>query len=762
MSEFDALSDSDWLDIASNRESDDTDSVISADSHCSEDAGLIPLSRRSSMSIGSSREGEVDAWEGFLEESSEDEVQSIIPETVASPVTAVMIEYPMPWSNSDTTDGTAHDPFEEQRVNEALDQSMMSTLSASRSSATSTHASLRDLRLSFPDPLTSSTPSRNELNSSYEGVSLCDAMVDADLTTDGSSNINCTNVSLLPLSGEDTAEDPGALKSTPVVTGETFKEEQPLFEVVLYGSPSSIKWSFVLSLVEKAAGALVSDHGFVEVTFNADQATRCLQIRSEVDVNVNHVVSVYDRTDDVGNVPTSHALAKRPSLAIIYLPARVTITTDHSLYLPVLAPSYSPDDAISRHHLARRDWDFLSVPSDKVVQVGNDTESVIFDGGNAEIQVIRAHRLLDRLLAVAKRRPAKVLSDHIRPAQAVTLSTPPTPTMAATSPIAPYSGISSIVTNHTTSVLAPIASTETTMMTTEKEVSLSIFSPGTTSLSIIPDSTLNQAASSVPDTTGSASCKPSPWVAKLKSAKNIMIRPATSIVNEVEPSTTVIPLTGGGSGPSKTTALGLVVETLTEALDGHVARLRSEYRVDELLESLDDLTRAIHRQTVYRIDKGKGKAKEIKDTFSETLDAQVARLRNEYHVDDMVESLDEIGRELRRQAIYRVDKGKGKAKDIRDIVQYRHERARSKARDLKKKGEEIMYRASAEIKERTNNAKKKARDITDSLANSESIRSYQKLHEEWVAILKEKGGERPSKRSQKCGLFSRPWEFYRV
>src|ERR1700720_498273 len=71
MSEADSLSDTDWLDISSSKESDDNDSVSSrASDHDETDFG--PPSRRSTISIGSSRDGDVEAWEGFAEDSMDE------------------------------------------------------------------------------------------------------------------------------------------------------------------------------------------------------------------------------------------------------------------------------------------------------------------------------------------------------------------------------------------------------------------------------------------------------------------------------------------------------------------------------------------------------------------------------------------------------------------------------------------------------------------------------------------------------------------
>ncbi|KAG5350880.1 hypothetical protein C0989_008914 [Termitomyces sp. Mn162] len=722
MSEVDGLSDSDWLDIASNRESDDNDSVISGDSS-SENMGLTPVSRRSSISIGSSRDEDIDAWEGFVEELGDEEAQNAEPATAVLPSTAVMAESAM--TASETTASAMHDPVEEQRVNEALDQSMISTLSASRSSTASAHGSIRDLRLSFPDPLTSS---QNELNRSYENVPQSDTMLDIDVLVDETNDVDHSAVAIDPF-GLYFEEDVGLITSIPAVAEKTLDEDKTPFEVVLYGSPSSIKWSFVSALVEK--GGLVSGHALVEALPSADHHTRFLQLRPTIDdpSSDTYVIPVYDKTGDI--VPSPHALVKRPSLAVVYLPLtmRTPVAADHTLYLPVLVPSSLIESSVSRD-TAERDWDALSIPNDKVAHLNIDTEYPIFDGSNAEdIRDMRAHRLLQRLLSVAKKRSVKVMSDHISPAQAVTFfalmslivgfamntafrkSTAPTPTVTTFAPVSTFWGIFGLEINHT-SVPATTARVNTPIMTTHKEFSLSVFNPGSTSLSITSNSQLTKASPSATHAVVESHCKPPTWTDKVKSAKDIIVRPVIQLSAEAGPTTTVATQTIEASRlASKTTSMGLDVESLSQALDERMARLRNEYRVDELIESLDDLARAIRRQTLYRV---------------------------------------------------------GKAKEIRDQVQYRHERARGKAKEIKKKGEEIIYLAGTELVEKTNMAKKTARDITTYLAKMESWRTYQKAHADWVSLLKKRGHEGSNIRHRKenvkdkksmkssghCGLFS--------
>lgn len=207
MSEFDSLSDSDWLDVA-GRVSDDNDSLSSR-----------PLSRRSSLSIGSSHGSQVEAWEGFVDDDA--------------------VLQPAPRPADDIPDISQDDQ-------KALDQSLVGTLSASRTS-TAAHSSIRDLRLSFPDPLTSPP----------------------DLEQ--------------PISRSDSA----------VFSHQPATPQATDLDIVLYGSSSPIKWSLVQSLIQRAAsfsgnlllGSLDPDNGPVQT----------LHLRCEDD---NFTITVHDCTND--------------------------------------------------------------------------------------------------------------------------------------------------------------------------------------------------------------------------------------------------------------------------------------------------------------------------------------------------------------------------------------------------------------------------------------------------------------------------------
>ena len=296
VSEHDSQSDSDWLDIAStDRDSDDNESIYSSRETDREDLSR-PRSRRSSLSYGSSRDGDVDAWEGFI--ASDDSADEGMPNDVLAPTSHVpsLTQHPATFD----LDPAQETSPEELRVNEGLDQSMISTLSSSRSSSlhTSTvHTSSRDLRLSFPDPITSSC--RELLSTSYEEIQPTSDIPSSPTDSDVPSEVR-------QVDDEEMLSVSQVLSTQPQATT-TPSPSAPELKVFLYGFPTISKWSIVNRLLQKAA------HGAgLTVTPDLDNlqgSMRQLTVSGsfERDRAFPRVITVLDRTlqlhdavDDVG------------------------------------------------------------------------------------------------------------------------------------------------------------------------------------------------------------------------------------------------------------------------------------------------------------------------------------------------------------------------------------------------------------------------------------------------------------------------------
>jgi hypothetical protein len=140
-----------------------------------------------------------------------------------------------------------HRVVEDIREREALEQSMVSTLSTSRNGSLSASASTsaarsRSVRLSleYPDPL---SPSRcDELNRSYDNVQVDDAP-----SSSLSPSFSSPTYGDLDGIKTDAAEDPGQAVSHVV------REPRPDFQIVLYGSQHCYKFSLVEALLTKLA-----------------------------------------------------------------------------------------------------------------------------------------------------------------------------------------------------------------------------------------------------------------------------------------------------------------------------------------------------------------------------------------------------------------------------------------------------------------------------------------------------------------------------
>jgi hypothetical protein len=298
MSEVDSLSDSDWLDISSNRESDDNDSVSSRDSD--HEGGSLPPSRRSSISVGSSRDGDVEAWEGLADDSADEgNFDSYSTHLVASAADGV---------EQGQLSETERDIADEQRVKDALDQSMIGTLSASRTSSSAghsstVHSSLRDLRLSFPDPLTSS---RDELIKSYD-VSPSEATFSASNDEDTTSPCDTPSPSL--------DKDPGSFTTPEVPHDQTQANDTYVhreLDVVMYGSAFPMRWAFVRDLIQKEA--IASDRTLTNASQFVNGSTRWLHLDRSVPEGANLVdtIAVHDRTE--GNQSQLEAVRRRLNL----------------------------------------------------------------------------------------------------------------------------------------------------------------------------------------------------------------------------------------------------------------------------------------------------------------------------------------------------------------------------------------------------------------------------------------------------------------
>lgn len=326
LSELESISDSDWLDISA---SEDAGSIGIPESDRDETEDR-PLSRRSYSSRSSSRDGDVDIWEGLVETTDD--------EALEEPLEFPLRPSPLSQSSFSLTD--VHSA-EERRVEDALNQSMVSTLSTSRASSMSASGTAnhppsraRDLRLSFPDPLSGS---KDDLLLSREVLCQSPTTVDPHQLSELSDD-----------------EEPPNTPSSPSYLKLPIAE----FEIFLYGTPPQRKWSIIESLLEKWGDALNSVVSKRHSQYKY-RSTYWLHPKGNFHrLSLGRAVSVIDNTEAqlmVGVIPpysltvdiqlhqsNTEPVLDKQSLAIVFLPTYLPSLPPHTLFLPVIAASHDP------------------------------------------------------------------------------------------------------------------------------------------------------------------------------------------------------------------------------------------------------------------------------------------------------------------------------------------------------------------------------------------------------------------------------------
>ena|ERR1700722_1250457 len=704
ISEVDSLSDSDWLDLSSSRESDDNNS-ISSNSHCGEGDGS-PYSRRSSMSAGSSRDGEIDAWAGLV-----DQVAFNLSRNLPSTADADVVE-PTPTAYVSAAN---RDVGEDQRVKDALDQSMISTLSASRSSSlgapahhSTPQASLRDLRLSFPDPLTSS---RNELDETYESPSPSETSFSASDRDDA----------IVPCDVKPSlAADTGSVITPAIPQTECPRDHfhtTCYLDVVLYGRSHATQWDFIDNLVEKVAvggqgHAIILSH---KITVGYTRLL-CVQGMRQCDGFSSLVVTVTDRTEgstwkenDVRS-PFASILRLtstfvqsstksdigRPSLAVIYLPSSryLPSSTEHDFYLPVLVPPSTAFNSLGHeddvfdavHHTL----DLLAIPAGKILHLKESDESRILDIEELDrLQPSHVHQVFQSISAPYLKKsgghfPVQLTSIHV-----VTLYVQFVTLLGVIFTQVDYNRLgllslvlavivnntfrTSVITvpmpatstpNHSWSLLGPVNNRSTptppNVVTSDmaiipsslKDFALAVFNPATTA-SAKHDIVQPTPGRTVSGPKPTAHDKQLTWSERARSSRDIISLPISYPLSERGPN---IP-------PSKAT--GSQTDTSASSLSVRIA--------DSLSVFFD--------------------VKPVLDVV----------------FDDMNELLETIN----RQAGLVVERSKGKAESLGDVFQHRNGRARGRAKELKDMAEEVITSTGQQIKGRAGMARARARALKD-------------------------------------------------
>nr|GAT60778.1 predicted protein [Mycena chlorophos] len=553
--ELDSLSDSEWLDVGQ----DDTDSSLSDTEDHISDTLSLPPSRRSSLSVPSDA-GDIDAWEGFVEPEAQ------VPVGLAAEATQ---------------------KEEEDAVNAGLEQSMTGTLSASRSSSlglsTTTQNSIRDLRLSFPDPLTSS---RDELNRSYEAVTASEA----------ADSVPSPSVAVPPSAPVLPIPDPGPVAWT---DGASPKD----VNVFLYGDTGDKCREFAQWLVQTVLPA-----GGHSVT-----------------------------------APSSQPL-DRPSLAIVSLPCNIPID-EHSLYLPVVLDgadmSKVPENIATLNIPPARtlcidqsEQYFVDTPEarDRVI-------AALIPRALLPALTKRSSKVLDNF------RPAHavtfvallsiIMGFAVNTAFRAPAITPTAATPAHTAP-STFWGVFGATPNSSVAPMSPTAvTTAAAMPSTLKELALAVFNPATTTITTAERSTLSSAPSLAVGNPPKV-----PRDVRAKSNTDVIVRPQSSLslTGPVAPKSQPEPIVvvparqrTALEGSSSVTSLDLKLGgALAEVADATMRALMEVLPWDlrELMLAFDELLQAIGRQTVMLIEDTQSQARVLRERLLQRNERAKQRARD--------------------------------------------------------------------------------------------------------------------------------------
>ncbi|KAI9440052.1 hypothetical protein H4582DRAFT_1944710 [Lactarius indigo] len=643
LSEIDSVSDSDWLDISA---SEDANSIGIPESDRDE-AEDRPLSRRSFSSRSSSRDGDVDIWEGLVESTDD--------EALEEPTEFPLGPSPLGRSSFTNADGYS---AEERRVEDALNQSMVSTLSTSRASSmsasgTSNHPAsrARDLRLSFPDPLSSS---KDELIRPSEEIFLSSSPLD-----------------VLQLSELSDDEEPSEIPSSPQSTLSSLPNFPSVeFEIFLYGTPPEHKWTVIESLLEKwgaSSGLTLSErHPQCNRT-----STYWLHPKGSLHhLSLGRAVSVIDNMEAHHESNTEPVLDKQ-SLAIVFLPTYRSSLPSHTLFLPVIATTFHGLSVDERERqVYQQQWNIFNVPKKQLLFPGTATTVLAVDEvGRVEAsEVARAFEHLQPL----RRKIFRGVKNQVTTTPAVTImailsivlgyivsscSPLPVPAMTFTEKTDPTSAVGLVVnfSEHSTPpFVTPISSAIS--ITSLRDISVAIISTPPSDLSTTP--TIRRGAEEHND-------KPVNVAVASESRSLIVAQQSPSSLSEI---------------PIRSKALAVFQQVVEQATP-----------------------KPTEASTV--TTKSKAETISLSEMFNVKVLAGVLRA----DMKELLDALDELLRALSAQAASAVRVTEG----LRDKLRRRNQYAQQKARAIREKGERVVSSLGERARGHVEQARSRARALKE-------------------------------------------------
>jgi len=692
---LDSISDSDWLDISASEDAGSID-ILESDR---DEADERPSSRRSYSSRSSSRDGDVDIWEGLVE-TTDDEALEDPPEFSLGP--------PQNQPHFPSTDGNS---AEERRVEDALNQSMVSTLSTSRASSMSASGTAnhppnrpRDLRLSFPDPLSGS---KDDLLRSHEELCSSPTTVDAPQLSELSDDEELPNT---PVS------TPSLLLKLPIVE----------FEIYLYGTPPERKWSIVESLLEKWGA---SSNYIVSKRHAQSNSTSTYWLHPKGNLHrlsLGSAVPVIDNTE-AQSVSNPEPVLDKQSLAIVFLPTYLPSLPSHTLFLPVIASASRElaADGLDEHErqVYEQQWSIFKVPKKQHLFPRAATILAEIDINRMEVsEVVQAFEPFQPL----RRKILRGIKNQVATTPALTIVAILSivlgyvvsrfmPLPVATAPFAEKADSTSVIkpavnfSEHlATSFVTPMSSALS--VSSIRDVSVVIASTSTSSLSTVPASRRgplmgteelrvhNDKPMNTPVASSSKSLIISQQSPSLKSEAPIRSK-ALAVFHQAIEQTSSVPTE---------TASSVTTRSRTEAMYSLSTRLAS---------SLSEMFNVKVLAGVLRAD-----MKELLDALDELLHALSAQVASAVHVTE----------------------------GLREQLRRRNQHAQQKARALREKGERIVSSLGERARDHVARARSQARALKDAI--STEVATACKKHQEGGLVWKMRERQRSQSRKLRHGI----------
>ncbi|EJF64936.1 hypothetical protein DICSQDRAFT_100420 [Dichomitus squalens LYAD-421 SS1] len=759
LSEVESLSDSDWLDISS-RASEDNDSLDDSDR---EDlaSDYRPPSRRSLASFGSSREGEIQGWEGIIEDGSDEVPPAASPEVteedaaIADPILQLSqqsLSFRMVALSEAAVARHAalDDPEEDRKVKDGLDQSMVSTLSASRSNSlnASVQTSVvhsRDLRLSFPDPLTSTSPGAHSVSPSYEditadtdiGTGTGIALSDRETETEGS-----TDVVTAPAAVPGSTTTPTDARVVAGARTEIHSSAAVDFNIVLYGTSSETKHRVVHRLLEKLMAA--TQCGFSSLPpIDVPQNIRAL-LTGGRSAHPHYTISIVDRTENVlsigGKEVGRSAYHYRPSLAIVFLPSANIIVPDHTLYLPVL---HNQDELEKEGELttsgdrlldAEHQWDGFGIVRSRLISHAftSGRSAVVEEEEIEEASPAKVRRALRPLLPWSE----QWARYHLASRHAFTLfailsivlgylvnGSLPLPGMRRASPTLGMVARPAPTPIMNASLPAPATSPSSVglIASSLKDFAFAAVSPyavaSTSSVATkaIPSSTTAPAEDA--DRAGAPSvcacgCGLITWPEKFRPTTDLVLRPT--------PPTPALSNQAFTKGP----AFAVIAPPPTSAKGKGKARATDAE--DESLYALS--TR-------------------LAGALSEYFDMRMMFTQTRSELQEIMDALDDLTRAINEQTGGVLEQSKATIEVVRENIRARHERAKTRAKELRAAGERLFSSVSERVRGRVSTAKENARVLRENVRMRREDSNY--FRKERREARRERKQERRAERAER-------------